>query len=46
MLCLDPWFWLDSNNSLMKENKSELTKVGEAYDKPWHMEEYRPNIID
>jgi len=42
----DPWFWLDSNNSLMKENKSELTKVGKAYDKPWHMEEYRPKIID
>ena len=35
-------FWIDSNNSLLKLDKPELSIVGEAYDKPWHLEKYKP----
>ena len=35
-------FWLDSNNSLLKLDRPELSAVGKAYDKPWHQEKYRP----
>ena len=34
----DPWFWLDSNNSLMEQDRAELSLVGQAYDKPWHLQ--------
>jgi len=37
----DPWFWLDSNNSLMEQDRAELSLVGQAYDKPWHLESFR-----
>lgn len=37
-----PWFWLDSYNSLLQENGPYLTAVGEAYNKPWHLEEFKP----
>ena len=31
------YFWLDSYNSLLQEDGPFLTKVGEAYNKPWHL---------
>ena len=41
-----PYFWLDSYNSLLQLNSSELTPVGVAYNKPWHEEQFRPQIQD
>jgi len=32
------WFWIDPVNSLLKFEESKLTRVGEAYNKPWHLE--------
>ena len=43
--CPDPnnqYFCLDTKNSLLKQDAPELTAVGEAYDKPWHLEKYNP----
>ena len=42
----NPWFWLDSYNSLLQLNSSELTPVGQAYNQPWHEEQFRPKIQD
>jgi len=36
------WFWLDSVNSLLELNTSALTRVGEAYNKPYHTAAYKP----
>ena len=38
-------FWLDSYNSLMDLDAPKLSKVGLAYDKPWHLEKYRPKQL-
>ena len=39
-------FWLDSyNTSLMDLDAPKLSKVGLAYDKPWHLEKYRPKQL-
>ena len=43
--CPDPdneWFCLDNKNSLLEQDAPELTAVGRAYDKPWHLEKYNP----
>ena len=43
--CPDPdneWFCLDSKNSLLQADAPALTAVGEAYDKPWHLQKYNP----
>jgi hypothetical protein len=40
----DPWFWLDPINSLLEQDHPRKTEVGKAYDHPWHLERYRPNI--
>ena len=38
----NPWFWLDSYNSLLEEDEPILTDVGKAYDHPWHLDIYKP----
>ena len=35
-------FWIDSFNSLLQDGGPYLTPVGEAYNKPWHLDEYNP----
>ena len=42
----DEWFWIDSDCSLLDLEHPKLSLVGEAYDKPWHLEEFRPNVVD
>ena len=32
--------------SLMEDKHPKLTLVGQAYDKPWHLEQYRPKVTD
>ena len=32
------WFWIDPVNSLLEFEESKLTRVGEAYNRPWHLE--------
>ena len=41
----DGSWWLDSNNNLFDPDGYELTKVGKAYDQPWHLEKYKPKYI-
>ena len=38
-------FWNDpyANSLLPPMNDNFLTAIGEAYDKPWHLEQYRPH---
>ena len=40
------WFWIDSDNSLLEAESPELSIVGKAYDKPWHMDEFKPKNPD
>ena len=35
-------FWVDSVNTLLEYNATKLTKVGEAYNKPYHLDTFRP----
>ena len=47
VLSHDPCHWTQtfysplSNNSLMEQDRPELSLVGQAYDKPWHLESFR-----
>lgn len=40
----NPWFWIDPINGLLEQDNPRLTAVGEAYDHPWHLELYKPNM--
>ena len=35
-------FWVDSVNSLLEYNATKLTRVGEAYNRPYHLDTFRP----
>jgi len=39
------WFWLDPINSLIEQNSTHATKVGNAYNVPWHLEQYKPSRL-
>jgi len=39
------WFWIDPINSLLKFNSSQLSNVGRAYNKPYHMDMYKPKNL-
>ena len=36
------WFWIDPINSLLDFDAPTLTRVGEAYNMPWHLDKYKP----
>jgi len=35
-------FWVSPVNSLLEQNSSRLSRVGKAYNKPWHLPKYKP----
>ena len=39
------WFWLDPINSLLEQNTSRLTNIGKAYNKPYHLDLYKPKHL-
>ena len=39
-------FWIDSINTLLDFNEPKLTAVGKAYNDPWHLEQYKPDVLD
>jgi len=36
------YFWIDPINSLLEQDSSRLSRVGRVYNKPWHLEKYKP----
>jgi len=36
------WFWVDDINGLIEQDSVTLTRVGEAYDKPYHLQPCPP----
>jgi len=39
------WFWIDPINSLLEQNTSRLTNIGKAYNKPYHLDMYKPKHL-
>ena len=40
-------FWIDSQaNTLLDFTEPKLTDVGRAYNNPWHLPQYKPDIVD
>jgi len=40
----DPWFWLDPNvNSIKEFDTTQLTNIGKAYMRPYHLDMYKPS---
>ena len=39
------WFWIDPINSLLKFNSSQLSNVGRAYNRPYHLDVYKPKNL-
>ena len=39
------WFWIDPINSLLEQNSSRLSNIGKAYNKPYHLDMYKPKHL-
>merc|ERR1711874_736480 len=39
------WFWIDPINSLLEQNTSRLSNIGKAYNKPYHLDMYKPQHL-
>ena len=40
-------FWIDGTiNTLLDFNEPKLSAVGRAYNNPWHMKQYKPDMLD
>ena len=39
------WFWIDPINSLLEQNTSRLSNIGKAYNKPYHLDIYKPQHL-
>ena len=40
------WFWIDpSVNTLKEYTTNELTRVGQAYMRPYHLDKYKPRHL-
>ena len=38
-------WWMDSCNNLFDPESYDLSKVGKAYNQPWHLEKFKPDDI-
>ena len=40
-------FWIDSQaNTLLDFTEPTLTEAGRGYNNPWHLEQYKPDVLD
>lgn len=40
------WFWLDPNvNSIKEYETTQLTNIGQAYMRPYHLDMYKPESL-